>query len=89
MKYRIKKDSKFIDNETVYWIQKKHNVFTPWTYVSESGCAILFHDSLSAESYINKLMFDDKEKDNSLENALIVSAILFIVTILTVIIKLG
>lgn len=89
MKYRIKKDSKFIDNEVVYWIQKKHNVFTPWIFVTEGGYAILFHDPMSAESYINKLIFDDKEKDNSLENALIVSAILFIVTILTVIIKLG
>ena len=89
MKYRIKKDSKFIDNETVYWVQRKHNVFTPWTYVSEDGCAILFHDSSSAESHINKLIFDDKERDNTLENALLVSAILLIVTILTVIYKLG
>lgn len=89
MKYRIKKDSKFIDNEIVYWIQKKHSVFTPWVFVTEGEYAVLFNDPISAESYINKLIYDDKQRDTTLESALIVSAILFIVTILTVIYKLG
>jgi hypothetical protein len=85
MKYRIKKDSRFIDNETVYWIQKKRNMFSPWTYISESGCAILFHDEMSAGSYIHELIYKDKHEDTTLEKALIVSAALLIVSILTVI----